>query len=446
MTNKRSLFNEATRVQMPALVHLTRIGYTYFGKISEDMSGSVFDPDTNILIRIFKEQFAKLNPDHAGEAEAMLRTIRQELDNDDIGESFYKRLKAISPVRLIDFEHPENNTYHCTAEFTCKRDEDEFRPDITLFVNGLPLVFIEVKKPNNIGGMVAEAERMNKQRFPNKKFRRFINITQLMLFSNNMEYDAMGGIVPIQGVFYGKTLRQFDYVVCNPPFNLDFSGTRETLAAMPARFWAGIPNVPKKKKESMSIYTCFLQHVLNSMKPDGKAAIVLPTGFLTAKSSVEGKLLKHIVNNHLVYGVISMPSNVFANTGTNVSVVFFDNAKSSDKVILIDASKLGEEYQEGSNKKVRLTSDEIDLIVDTFINKKTVDDFSVAVSYEDIEAKKCSLAAGQYFDVKIEYVELTQEEFDSKMAELTASLQQFFDEGNVLQKEIMEQLKKVKYE
>lgn len=214
---------------------------------------------------------------------------------------------------------------------------------------------------------------------------------------------------------------------------------------MPARFWAGIPNVPKKKKGSMSIYTCFLQHVLNSMKPDGKAAIVLPTGFLTAKTSVEGKLLKHIVNNRLVYGVISMPSNVFANTGTNVSVVFFDNSKSSDKVILIDASKLGEEYQEGNNKKVRLTSDEIDLIVDTFINKKTVDDFSVAVSYEDIEAKKCSLAAGQYFDVKIEYVELTQEEFDSKMSELTAILQQFFDEGNVLQKEIMEQLKKVKY-
>lgn len=232
MTNKRSLFNEATRVQMPALVHLTRIGYTYFGKISEDMSGSVFDPDTNILIRIFKEQFAKLNPDHAGEAEAMLRTIRQELDNDDIGESFYKRLKAISPVRLIDFEHPENNTYHCTAEFTCKRDEDEFRPDITLFVNGLPLVFIEVKKPNNIGGMVAEAERMNKQRFPNKKFRRFINITQLMLFSNNMEYDAMGGIVPIQGVFYCTGSKSYSPFNCfreeNPlnysvaPYNRDY--------------------------------------------------------------------------------------------------------------------------------------------------------------------------------------------------------------------------------
>ena len=141
-----------------------------------------------------------------------------------------------------------------------------------------------------------------------------------------------------------------------------------------------------------------------------------------------------------------MPSNVFANTGTNVSVVFFDASKSSDKAILIDASKLGEEYQEGNNKKVRLTPDEIDMIVDTFINKKTVDDFSVAVSYEDIVAKKCSLAAGQYFDVKIEYVELTQEEFDSKMAELTASLQEYFEEGNALQKEILEQLKKVKYE
>ena len=202
MTNNKSGWNEATRVQMPALVHLTRIGYEYFGKITEDMAGTVYDPDTNILINVFKTQFEKLNPEKFGEAEAVLKTIRQELDNDDIGESFYKRLKAVSPTKLVDFEHPENNTYHFTAEFTCKRDEDEFRPDITLFINGLPLVFIEVKKPNNVGGMVAEADRMNKLRFPNKKFRRFINITQLMIFSNNMEYDALGGIVPIQGAFY----------------------------------------------------------------------------------------------------------------------------------------------------------------------------------------------------------------------------------------------------
>lgn len=184
-------FNEATRVQMPALVHLDRLGYNYFGKISEDMANTVYDPETNILIDVFKKQFAILNPDYSGDAEQVLRTIRQELDNDDLGRSFYKRLTTVSPVRLVDFDNPKNNVYHCTAEFTCKRDQDEFRPDITLFVNGLPLVFIEVKKPNNHGGMVAESTRMNKQRFPNKKFRRFINITQLMIFSNNMEYDAM---------------------------------------------------------------------------------------------------------------------------------------------------------------------------------------------------------------------------------------------------------------
>lgn len=195
-------FNEATRVQMPALVHLTRIGYTYFGKISEEDAGIVYDADTNILYDVFKSQFNKLNPGHEGECSQVLKDIRLELDNDDLGRSFYKRLLKVSPIKLIDFDHPENNTFHCTAEFTCKNGEDEFRPDITLFVNGLPLCFIEVKKPNNKGGMVAESKRMNSVRFPNRKFRRFINITQLMIFSNNMEYDACGGIVPIQGVFY----------------------------------------------------------------------------------------------------------------------------------------------------------------------------------------------------------------------------------------------------
>ena len=206
--NGNQRFNEATRVQMPAIVHLNRLGYDYFGKINESMSGTIYDAETNILLEVFKSQFCALNPGHEGEFEQILRKIRQELDNDDLGRSFYKRLTNISPIKLIDFENPSNNTYHCTAEFTCKRDQDEFRPDITLFINGLPLVFIEVKKPNNHGGMVAESERMNRQRFPNKKFRRFINMTQLMLFSNNMEYDAQGGIVPIQGAFYCTAARE----------------------------------------------------------------------------------------------------------------------------------------------------------------------------------------------------------------------------------------------
>ena len=244
----------------------------------------------------------------------------------------------------------------------------------------------------------------------------------------------------------GQELRTFDFVVSNPPFKMDFSDTREKIAAMPARFWAGVPNVPAKKKESMAIYTCFIQHVINSLKKNGKGAIVIPTGFITSKSGVENKILKHIVDEKIVYGCVSMPSNVFATTGTNVSVLFFDNSRKTEKVVLIDASKMGEEYKDGNNQKRRLRDFEIEQIVSTFQNKETIDDFSVAVTYDEIKAKKYSLAAGQYFDVKIDYVELTQDEFNAKMAEYTDNLQKFFAEGNALQAEIMEQLKKVNYE
>lgn len=244
----------------------------------------------------------------------------------------------------------------------------------------------------------------------------------------------------------GQKLRQFDFVVSNPPFKMDFSDTREKIAAMPARFWAGVPSVSKKKKESMAIYTCFIQHVVNSLKKAGKGAIVVPTGFLTAKKSVEGKVLKKLVDDHIVYGAISMPSNVFANTGTNVSVLFFDNSKTADKVVLIDASKMGEEYKDGNNQKRRLRDFEIDQIVETFLNKEAVEDFSVSVTYDEIVAKKYSLSAGQYFDVKIEYVELSQDEFTERMLAYQSKLQEYFSEGSRLQGEIMEQLKKVKYE
>ena len=244
----------------------------------------------------------------------------------------------------------------------------------------------------------------------------------------------------------GQQLRQFDFVVSNPPFKMDFSDTREKIAAMPARFWAGVPSIPKKKKESMAIYTCFIQHVVNSLKENGKGAIVVPTGFLTAKNSVEGKVLKKLVDDHIVYGAISMPSNVFANTGTNVSVLFFDNSRTAEKVVLIDASKMGEEYKDGNNQKRRLRDFEIDQIVETFLNKKSVEDFSVAVTYDEIVEKKYSLSAGQYFEVKIEYIELSQDEFVERMQAYQTKLQKYFDEGSKLQDEIMEQLKKVKYE
>lgn len=245
----------------------------------------------------------------------------------------------------------------------------------------------------------------------------------------------------------GQSLRQFDFVVSNPPFNMDFSDTRERIAAMPARFWGGVPKIPAKKKESMAIYTLFIQHVINSLKEgEGKGAIVVPTGFLTAKSGVQKTVLHQMVDDHLVSGAISMPSNVFANTGTNVSVLFFDASKSVDDVVLIDASSMGEEYQEGNNKKRRLRPEEIDKIVHTFRGRENVDDFSVVVTHDDIKAKKYSLAAGQYFDVKIEYVELTQDEFKAKMDEYKTTLSALFAESAKAKQTILDQLDLVEYE
>ena len=240
----------------------------------------------------------------------------------------------------------------------------------------------------------------------------------------------------------GRSLRQFDYVVSNPPFKMDFSDTREKIAAFPARFWAGVPKVPAKKKESMAIYTCFIQHVINSLKSgSGKGAIVIPTGFITAKSGIENKILKHIVDNKIVYGCVSMPSNVFANTGTNVSVLFFDASKSADKVVLIDASKLGEEYKDSNGlKKVRLRDEEIEKIITTFQNKEAVDDFSVAVSYDEIKEKGYSLSAGQYFDIKIDYVDITEEVFNKRMDGYKTTLKAQFEESHRLEEEILKQL------
>ena len=244
----------------------------------------------------------------------------------------------------------------------------------------------------------------------------------------------------------GQQLRQFDFVVSNPPFKMDFSDTREKIAAMPARFWAGVPSVPAKKKESMAIYTCFIQHVINSLKKTGKGAIVIPTGFITAKTGIEKNILQKIVDDKIVYGCVSMPSNVFANTGTNVSVLFFDKSASADKVILIDASKLGEEYKDANGlKKVRLNDDEIEKIVTTFLNKEAVEDFSVAVTYDEIKEKNYSLSAGQYFDIKIDYVDITEDEFNKRIAGYKQTLADQFAESHRLEKEIMAQLEMLKF-
>lgn len=196
----------------------------------------------------------------------------------------------------------------------------------------------------------------------------------------------------------------------------------------------------------MAIYTLFLQHVINSLKNDGKAAIVVPTGFLTAHSGIENKILKHIVEERIVFGAISMPSNVFASTGTNVSVLFLDNSRQSENVILVDASKLGEDYKDGNITKHRLNETEINKIIETFQKRETIEDFSVIVPYDKIKEKNCSLAAGQYFDIKIEYVDITAEEFKAKMDGFKANLNEYFKQSKELEEEINKQLGNLKYE
>lgn len=264
---------------------------------------------------------------------------------------------------------------------------------------------------------------------------------------SSLDYAIQGDtlVSPYHKSDDGQSLRQFDFVVSNPPFKMDFSATQEKLAAQPARFWAGVPNVPDKRKEKMAIYTCFIQHVLNSLKKTGKGAIVIPTGFITAKNGIEKRILKKIVDEHWVYGCVSMPSNVFATTGTNVSVLFFDKSATADKVILIDASKMGEEYKEGNNQKKRLRDSEVEKIVSTFRECEAVDDFSVAVTYDEIKEKGYSLSAGQYFDIKIDYVDITEEEFTARMDSYRQTLTEQFAESHRLEKEIMRQLDSSKF-
>ncbi len=244
-------------------------------------------------------------------------------------------------------------------------------------------------------------------------------------------------------------LAKFNYIVSNPPFNMDFSDNRETLAGEnhKERFFAGVPKIPQKKKSSMDIYLMFLQHIIYSMDDTAKAAVVVPTGFLTAGSGIQKKVREHLVRQRMLRGVVSMPSNVFANTGTNVSVLFLDKENKDGKVILMDASKLGtKEKVDGKNQKTVLSEEDMALIVDTFNAGQPVDDFCAAVSYEDIEQKKLSFSAGQYFEVKIEYVELTQEEFNQKMNGFAMRLNALFLGSRQLEDEIKKQLGRVKYE
>lgn len=245
----------------------------------------------------------------------------------------------------------------------------------------------------------------------------------------------------------GSALKRFDYIVSNPPFKMDFSDFRDALDSKEnqQRFFAGIPKVPKAAKDKMAIYQLFLQHIIFSLKPGGKAAVVVPTGFITAQSGIDKGIREHLVKYKMLAGVVSMPSNIFATTGTNVSILFIDTCN-KEKVVLIDASNLGEKVKDGKNQKTVLTEEEEQRICEVFNNKWSEEDFSVVVSYDDIAAKNYSFSAGQYFDVKIEYTDMTPEQFAAKMKGFTENLESLFSQSRELEAEIKKQMSRLEYE
>jgi type I restriction enzyme M protein len=243
-------------------------------------------------------------------------------------------------------------------------------------------------------------------------------------------------------------LKQFDFIVSNPPFKLDFSDYVADLDTKENhdRFFAGVPNVPKAKKEGMAIYPLFIQHIMHSLSAKGKAAIVVPTGFITAKSGIERKIRERLVEQKMLRGVVSMPSNIFATTGTNVSILFIDNANKKGDIVLMDASKLGTTVKEGKNQKTLLSHEEEQKIINSFNKHEAVEDFTVVVSYDQIKEKNYSFNAGQYFEVKIEYTDISPKEFETKMSRFKSNLDSLFAESKTLENEIQKQLNGLKYE
>lgn len=245
----------------------------------------------------------------------------------------------------------------------------------------------------------------------------------------------------------GRALKTFDYIVSNPPFKMDFSDFRDQLDtdANATRFFAGIPRVPNKAKDKMAIYLLFIQHIIASLKPGGKAAVVVPTGFITAASGIELRIRQKLVDEKMLAGVVSMPSNIFATTGTNVSILFLDRS-AHDRVVLIDASALGEKVKEGKNQKTLLSHAEEQRIVDTFNAREAVEDFSVVVDCDAIAAKNYSLSAGQYFEVKIAYEDITPAQFAEKIDGFQTRLAAMFAESKVLEAEIAASLKRLRHD
>lgn len=352
----------------------------------------------------------------------------------------YKYMSIKDKTRGLDYD-PDTNIFY--ALFT----------DAINRINGVELSVDDAKKIIEEIKIKLDNDDLGKSFY--QLLKEGINGLQLIDFNRKNSSDKNSYVVVTELPYESGDDKQrgelmhFDYIVSNPPFNVDFSDNRDTLAgdSYKERFWAGVPAVPKKDLDSMDIYLLFIQHIIFSMKESGKAAIVVPTGFLTRKNKIEKEIKKYIIDKKMLKGVISMPSNIFANTGTNVSIIFLDAENENEEALLVDATDLGEKVKiDGKNQKTVLSAGEIEEIITTFSERKEKESFSVLVSVDKIESNKYSFSAGQYFVPTIEYVALSEEEFKKKIDDSTEKLNSLFTESFELKDEINKLMRRLHYD
>ncbi len=356
-------FNEDSRVKIPAILHLIRLGYTYIPRNEQYRI-----EETNIFQTIFRESIARINPTiQENEIDRLLDEITLQLDYDDLGRDFYKSLVATSGIKLIDFTNLNNNSFHVTTELTCKNGDEEFRPDITVLINGIPLVFIEVKKPNNKDGILAERKRIN-DRFKNRKFKRFANITQMMIFSNNMEYED-GVIEPIQGAYYATSAYQdlnFNYFREEELFDLNHLLLPENEA---------LENLVLKDNHLTAIkyadefatnkhYNTPTNRILTSLVNKERLAFVLKFALAYVEEEKDGKsdLQKHIMRYPQLFATKAISKKL--DEGITKGIIWHTQGSGKTALAYYNVKYLTDYYQKkNSIPKFYFIVDRIDLAV-----------------------------------------------------------------------------------
>lgn len=350
-------FNENTRVKIPALIHLERLGYKYLS-----LKTSTWDKDTNIFTGILDQSLSRLNPEATPEElEIFKRKSLATLDNDDLGKVFFSNLISQNGLKLIDFENFENNTFNCVTELEFEKGLDAFRPDITLLINGLPLVFIEVKKPNNKEGIIAERNRIN-TRLANKNFKKIINLTQFMIFSNNMEYDTEN-LTPIQGAFYATTSHKKASFNCFREETIDFMDSKLlgndadedfilndtnllTIKHSPEFETNKSPNTPTNK-------------ILSSMVSKERLAFILQYG-ITYAQSFDG-IEKHIMRYPQVFASLAIRKKISA--GQKKGIIWHTQGSGKTALAFYNTRFLSDYFQsQGKIAKFYFIVDRIDLL------------------------------------------------------------------------------------